>query len=77
MRGQHMVASWKSFILWPGGQASRGRNPIARNAMKTHETWNRPTDEMLWYQTFSNIVHIIMNSLESSYNAYNSTAPPK
>jgi len=59
-------------VLYPA--IIRGRKPIGRNAMKTGETWN--TDGILRCQTFSNIVHIIGNSLESSDNAYNSTAPP-
>jgi len=62
-------------VLYPATRWSRGRNPIGGNAMKTRETWN--TDGILWCQTFSNIVHIIRNSLESSDNAYNSNAQPK
>jgi len=67
------VASWT--VLYPVTRWSRGQHPIGRNAMKTRETWN--TDGRLWCQTFSNIAHIIGNSLESFDNAYNSTAPPK
>jgi len=58
-------------VLYPVTRWSMGRNPIGRHAMKTCETWS--TDGILWCQTFSNIVHIIRNSLESSENAYYST----
>jgi len=34
-------------VLYPATRLPRGRNPIDRNAMKTRETWNRPTDGSL------------------------------
>jgi len=62
-------------VLFPAIGWSRSLNPTGRNAMKTLETWN--TDGSLGCQTFSNCAQIIRNSLESSDNACNSTAPPK
>jgi len=60
-------------VLYPATSWSSVK--IGRNAMKTRETWN--TDGMLGCQTFSNIAQIIRNNLESSDNAYNSTATYK